>query len=144
MWLVYTPSLVLVFHAIWLVRFLGVIKHYSSVNNMCVPDKRKWLASSRELRATLNSFLRALVPYWSLQSCVYTHKTVLVLCRRVLVSSTLGKKYCQLIMTQKSNSNAKSLQHERTIGRKKIKSLKDEFGRIATALNSNEASWGSH
>ena len=103
------------------------------------------LALSRDLIATLNSFLRVLVTSWSLQSCVYSYKIVLVLCRRVLVSSTLGKKYWQLIMTRKSNSNAKSLQDERTtLWRKREKSLNDEFGRIATALKSPESSCGGH
>ena len=31
------------------------------VNNAYDPDKRKWLALSRDLKATLNSFFRALV-----------------------------------------------------------------------------------
>ena len=58
-----------------------------------------------------------------------------------LVSSALGKKYLQLIMTRKSNSNAKSLEKENDYLKKK-KSLKEEFRRIATALEFRESSRG--
>ena len=47
-------------------------------------------------------------------------------------------------MTQKSNSKVKSLQEENDCLKKAIESLKDEFGRIATAPKSHESSCGSH
>ena len=47
-------------------------------------------------------------------------------------------------MTQKSNSKVKSLQEENDCLKKGIESLKDEFGRIATAPKSHESSCGSH
>ena len=46
-------------------------------------------------------------------------------------------------MTRKANSNAKSLEKENDYLKKK-NSVKDEFGRIATALKSHENSCGGH
>lgn len=92
-----------VYHAGKLIENAGYCFHRAGVNNVCDPDKRKWLASSRKLKASLNSFLRVLVTSWSLQSCVDSHTIVLALCRRALLSSALGKKYWQPVMTPKSN-----------------------------------------
>ena len=47
-------------------------------------------------------------------------------------------------MTRKSTSNAKSLQEKNDSLKREKKSLKDEFGRIATALKSHDSSRGSH
>ena len=123
LWLVYTPLLVLVFHAIcnWLVRYLGVIEHYS------IPKKWVLRVIQTKPMAGLNSRLKGDYEWfpssvgYTMITCVYTHTIVLVLCRRALLSSASGKKYWQLII---QNSNAKSrwerLSEER--------SLKDEFG----------------
>ena len=37
-------------------HFLKALFNPQRVNNACDPDKRKWLASSRDLKATLDSF----------------------------------------------------------------------------------------
>ena len=79
------------------------ILNLQGMNGACDSSKRKWLASTRDLNGTLNSFLRELVTLWSLQSCVDNHTVVMALCRRALLSSALGKKYWQLIMTPKWN-----------------------------------------
>ena len=49
-------------------------------------------------------------------------------------------------MTQKSNSNANSFQEENESLKKERnkKSLKDEFGRMATAFECHESSCGGH
>ena len=133
LWLVYTALLVLVFHAIcnWLVRYLGVIDHYS------IPKKWVLRVIQTKPMAGLNSRLKGDYEWfpssigYTMITSVYTHTVVLVLCRRALLSSASGKKYWQLIMTGNSNSNAKSrwerLSEER--------SLKDEFGRTSQVFD---------
>ena len=71
---------------------------------------------------------------------------VVVQGRGALLSPALGKKYWQLIMTRKSNSNAIYPFKKRTTLWRKKKSLKDayEFRVIAPALKSHEASYGRH
>ena len=46
-------------------------------------------------------------------------------------------------MTRKSNSDVKFLQEENESLKKEIESLKNEFGRIASALKSHESSSSS-
>jgi len=48
------------------------------------------------------------------------------------------------ILTTDSNSRVKSLQEENESLKKGTESLKDEFGRIATAFKSHESSCGGH
>ena len=106
-------------------------------NNASHPNKTKWLASTRDLKGTLNNFLEVLVSSWSFQSCVYTYAMVLVQCRRALLSSALGKKYWQVIMTRKSNSNAiHPFKKRTTLWRKKKKSI-----RIWTDRTRVKVSW---
>ena len=71
---------------------------------------------------------------------------VVVQGRSALLSSALGKKYWQLIMTRKSNSNAIYPFKKRTTLWRKKKRLKDayEFRRIAPALKSHESSCRGH
>ena len=48
------------------------------------------------------------------------------------------------ILTTDNDSKVKSLQEESESPKKEIESLKDEFGRIATAFKSHESSCGGH
>ena len=115
-------------------------------NNASDPNKTKWLALTRDLKGTLNSFLQVLVSSWLFQSCVYTYGMVVVQGRGALVSSALGKKYWQMITTRKPNSNATYPFKKRTTLWRKKKSLKDayEFGRITPTLKSHESLCGGH